>query len=1014
MVLRNLPKITTVNNGGSGSDVLEGPVHPVLLVSSDPRNFTAVNLSALTTLNLSKGIYSIGVLESVVLENLPELVSINVQYNSLSELVVLENLPELVSINVHGNSLSGLVLPFLPKLTGLYASNNQLTSVVLESSKLPALETLILHHNHLVEVELDGFTELRHVDLRSGNSNTSTWETLVLRNLPKITTVNNGGSGSDVLEGPVHPVLLVSSDPRNFTAVNLSALTTLNLSKGIYSIGVLESVVLENLPELVSINVQYNSLSELVVLENLPELVSINVHGNSLSGLVLPFLPKLTGLYASNNQLTSVVLESSKLPALETLILHHNHLVEVELDGFTELRHVDLRSGNSNTSTWETLVLRNLPKITTVNNGGSGSDVLEGPVHPVLLVSSDPRNFTAVNLSALTTLNLSKGIYSIGVLESVVLENLPELVSINVQYNSLSELVVLENLPELVSINVHGNSLSGLVLPFLPKLTGLYASNNQLTSVVLESSKLPALETLILHHNHLVEVELDGFTELRHVDLRSNALRILVLRNLPKITTVRGSDSDVLLDGNPEVKVLYDFPEDPSARPGVPLNLLVEAAGDGVDGRGSFTVRWDAPVREGDSAIEGYTVTVSHPRISPSVTAWRHSYEVTDRSFQFDHGDPGYTYEVWVRARNSFGSGEATTSQKITIGCINGRKYRTNREGGDSGGPEHWRIYALQDFKLVPNGWQIKQGYKGGVVFDDESLSQDGCAWIYENAAVEGNGKVSGNAVLVDHARVKDNSQVSGNAVISGNARVSDSAQVYGNAQVSGNTEINNSARVFDNAQLSGDTEVNNSAWVFGNARVSDNAKVYGDAHVYGNVRVSGDARIGGYARVFGNVVLFAGDEISCDSRGHESCNYNGTFEYSYAAKRLKENLYDSLYNDFLECRLNPSNARRSANEIVYPKGTPSSETYSQIAQLQLAACGRLKVYRDIIQKFTPGPLEFILQWAFLSGSALQLGTFGSSLLELLKGINDISTLIDTRRELDDILKDAHQMLRTK
>ena len=489
--------------------------------------------------------------------------TLNVPNLGISDLTGIEHFVNLVSFNVHSNSLSGLVLPFLPKLTSLTASYNQLTSVVLESSKQPALETLVLNNNQLVEVELDGFAELNHVNLRYS---ANVLETLVLRNLAKITTVNNGGSDSDVLERPVHPVLLDGTPLRNFTAVNLSALTTLNLPKGVSnatpSWGVLESVVLEDLPELVSINVQQNSL-ESFVLEDLPELVSINVHGNSLSGLVLPFLPKLTSLTASYNQLTSVVLESSKQPALETLVLNNNQLVEVELDGFAELNHVNLRYS---ANVLETLVLRNLAKITTVNNGGSDSDVLERPVHPVLLDGTPLRNFTAVNLSALTTLNLPKGVSnatpSWGVLESVVLEDLPELVSINVQQNSL-ESFVLEDLPELVSINVHGNSLSGLVLPFLPKLTSLTASYNQLTSVVLESSKQPALETLVLNNNQLVEVELDGFAELNHVNLRysANVLETLVLRNLAKITTVNngGSDSDVLerpvhpvlLDGTP-------------------------------------------------------------------------------------------------------------------------------------------------------------------------------------------------------------------------------------------------------------------------------------------------------------------------------------------------------------------------------------------------------------------------------------------------------------------------------
>ena len=977
VVLRDLPKITNVYKDGNSYS--EGRV----LLSGDPvKNFTAVNLPALTSLPLSGD-------RSWKLES-----------------VVLNDLPELVSINVTGNRLSGLVLPVLPKLTHLDASYNQLTSVVLESSKLPALETLYLFGNQLVELELDGFTELSLVDLRN-----NALETVVLRDLPKITNVYKDGNSYS--EGRV----LLSGDPvKKFTAVNLPALTTLRLRSG-----VLESVVLNDLPELVSINVTGNRLSGLV-LPVLPKLTYLDASYNQLMSVVLesskqPVSPKLTHLDASYNQLTSVVLESSKLPALETLYLFGNQLVELELDGFTELSLVDLRN-----NALETVVLRDLPKITNVYKDGNSYS--EGRV----LLSGDPvKNFTAVNLPALTSLRLRSG-----VLESVVLNDLPELVSINVTGNRLSGLV-LPVLPKLTYLDASYNQLMSVVLesskqPVLPKLTHLDASYNQLTSVVLESSKLPALETLYLFGNQLVELELDGFTELNRVDLRNNALETVVLRDLPKITTVRKDGSRlheglVLLEGNPGVKVLYDFPEDSSDGssdpvstipvPSRPQNLRVEFVGDGVDGRGSFTARWDAPEREGNSAVEGYTVTVSHPRILPSVAAWWHSYEVTDRSFRFDHGDRGYTYEVSVRARNSFGSGPET-SQEITIRCMNGDKYRINQEGGVLGVADHSRVYALQDFRLVPNGWQIKQDYKGGVVFDAKSLSQDGCAWIYEDAAVEGRAKVSGNAVLVDRARVKDYSRVSGNAVISGNTRVFDYAKVEGNARISGDAEVYKSARVYDNAQVSGQAKIYDSARVYGNARVSGDAKVYDNAEVFGDARVSGKAKVYGYAEVYGNAVLFTGDEVSCDSRGHESCNYNGDLEYKYVAKQLKENLYNSLYNDFLECGVDSADAQRSTNDILYPKGSPSSETFSQIALGLLGACSRLKVYRDIMQEFTPGLTELILQWGLGAGSALKLGTFGSSLLELLKGGHDISTLIETRHDLDEILKTVHEMPRTK
>ena len=89
-----------------------------------------------------------------------------------------------------------------------------------------------------------------------------------------------------------------------------------------------------------------------------------------------------------------------------------------------------------------------------------------------------------------------------------------------------------------------------------------------------------------------------------------------------------------------------------------------------------------------------------------------------------------------------------------------------------------YRIKALKDFS------NVKKGDLGGYIQSEANLSHEGDCWVFENA------------------------------------------WVYGNARVSEN------ARVFENA------------WVYGNARVSENAHVYGDACVYGNACVSGNAWI--------------------------------------------------------------------------------------------------------------------------------------------------------------------------
>ena len=121
-------------------------------------------------------------------------------------------------------------------------------------------------------------------------------------------------------------------------------------------------------------------------------------------------------------------------------------------------------------------------------------------------------------------------------------------------------------------------------------------------------------------------------------------------------------------------------------------------------------------------------------------------------------------------------------------------------------GKKLFRIKALVEFG------DVKAGELGGYVEKEGNVSQDGNAWVYEDAAVYGD------------ARVYEDAAVYGDAKVYGDARVSGDAQVYGYAEVSGN------------------------AWVYGYAEVSGNAWVSGDAWVSGNARVSGDARVSGNA----------------------------------------------------------------------------------------------------------------------------------------------------------------------
>lgn len=86
-------------------------------------------------------------------------------------------------------------------------------------------------------------------------------------------------------------------------------------------------------------------------------------------------------------------------------------------------------------------------------------------------------------------------------------------------------------------------------------------------------------------------------------------------------------------------------------------------------------------------------------------------------------------------------------------------------------------IRALRDFG------DVHAGDVGGYIECERNLSQDGNAWVYDDARVCGDACVSDNAWVSDNARVCDNAWVYGNALVCGDARV------YGNAWVCDNAD---------------------------------------------------------------------------------------------------------------------------------------------------------------------------------------------------------------------------------
>ena len=151
-------------------------------------------------------------------------------------------------------------------------------------------------------------------------------------------------------------------------------------------------------------------------------------------------------------------------------------------------------------------------------------------------------------------------------------------------------------------------------------------------------------------------------------------------------------------------------------------------------------------------------------------------------------------------------------------------------------GRKLYQIKALKDFG------DVKAGDLGGYIEKEENLSQDGTAWVHDNAWVYGDAEVYGNAQIHDIARVYNHAKVCGKAQVYGNAQICGYAEIYDNALVYGDAEIYGDALVYGDAEIYGDACVCDNAEVFDNARVLGNAQVYDTTWIHCDAQISSNA----------------------------------------------------------------------------------------------------------------------------------------------------------------------------
>lgn len=155
-----------------------------------------------------------------------------------------------------------------------------------------------------------------------------------------------------------------------------------------------------------------------------------------------------------------------------------------------------------------------------------------------------------------------------------------------------------------------------------------------------------------------------------------------------------------------------------------------------------------------------------------------------------------------------------------------------------------YRIEALRDFG------DVKKGDLGGWIEKPLNLSQSGTCWVYDEAVVYQDAKVTGkalvcnNAIIYGYAMVTDNAMVCDDAHIFGCAILQNDVWVHDYATIYGNARISNNAQIYNNVRISGCAYIYGNAYIFDNVQIYDNAKVHGHTEIYGNIHICGDAEI--------------------------------------------------------------------------------------------------------------------------------------------------------------------------
>jgi internalin A len=483
-----------------------------------------------------------------LLNELINLTTLDIGFNSISDISFLKNLSNLKSLKLFYNEVSDIsFLEELEQLTYLDLSNNSIIDIS-PIVNLKLLESLELDNNFIIDISsLSQLNKLKSLDL----------------------------SNNQILD---------------FSSLEkLFLLDILDLSGN----QILDIKFIETLKSLKTLYLADNNISNFSFLSNLNELDILDISGNVISDIsFLKYLTKkITVLNMSNTQISNFS-ELKEFVFFKSLELTNNNISDISfLQGQKRLTKLDLSSNDISDLTY----LNNCSELIELDlNENNISDLsafatldkidkldLSGNIISDISSIKDLKRLTTLDLSRNNISDISDLQYLIKIEELILFDNqisdisilkyLKELTLLDLSHNKISKISSLIELKELNQLSLDDNLINDIpvvkkLIFELKKLDEFYLHEN---SIALPNECLSELEQL---RAYFVDAE-KGTTEKRNIKLlfigdgcvgKSTLLNHLNKLEKPKEIDVNerteGIQLDIWQDVLPDVKVsVWDF-----------------------------------------------------------------------------------------------------------------------------------------------------------------------------------------------------------------------------------------------------------------------------------------------------------------------------------------------------------------------------------------------------------------------------------------------------------------------